>query len=163
MRRTSFENILLSSFIPSESPASFPPSLLFSLPTFSFCGFSFPSLPCSPFLFVHSLASTLIDYIYFTFFDYSSPFVFFVLCLSCFLFFSSTNSLDFQHLTVHLLVSVLSGCHPGLTEVFIETGNLSSLSLFFPLRKHCFCNLVHTGLWVLTVIWWYTFTLFSAT
>ena len=48
-----------------------------------------PSLPSPvhPFLFVRSLASTLIDYIYFTFFDYSSPFVF-VLCLSCFFFFS---------------------------------------------------------------------------
>lgn len=61
-----------------------------------------PSLssPVHPFLFVLSLASALIDYIYFTFFDYSSPFVF-VLCPSY--FFLHEFFRFFSHLTVHYL------------------------------------------------------------
>lgn len=72
------------------------------LSPFSSLSAASPSLPSHvhPFLFVHSLASTLINYIYFGFFDYSSPFVF-VLCLSYFFLYELFRFLS--HLTVHYL------------------------------------------------------------
>ena len=153
MRWTSFDNILLSSFIPFESPASFPPSLHFSPLSILFLWLLLPSPPLFtlfclsvPWRLLWLTISTLLSLI--TLLHLSL----FYACLV--FFFSSMNSLDFSapHCTFTYL-SVLSGCHPGLTEVFIDIGNLSSLFFFFPTKKKIyFCNLMHTGLWVLTVI-----------
>lgn len=139
----SWDELLLTIFC---CPLSFllkvlPPFLLLfiSLPfLFSFCGFSFPPLPCSPFS-VCPFLGVYFDWLYLLYFLW----LLFSICL-CFMpvlffFFFSINSLDFSapHCTFTYL-SVLSGCHPGLTEVFIDIGNLSSLFFFSHQEKNLF-------------------------
>lgn len=139
---TFWKSCLLSSFSSFLSP-------FYSLSVAS------PSLPSLFTLFCLSIQALYFDWLYLLYFLWLlfsiclcfMPVLFFIFFLHEFFRFFSTS------LYIYLSVSP-SGCHPGLTEVFIETGNLSSLSLFFfPTKKNIyFCNLVHTGLWVLTVI-----------
>ena len=133
------------------SPASFPPSLHFSPLSILFLWLLLPSSPLFtpsclsfPWLLLWLTISTLLSLI--TLLHLS-------LFYACLIFFYM-NSLDFSVTSLYTTyLSILSGWYPGLTEIFIETGNISSL-FFFPTKKknNYFCNLISTGLWVLTVI-----------
>lgn len=160
MRQTSFDNILLSSFIPFESPVSFPPSLHFSPLSLLFLWLLLPSPPLFtlfclsiPWFLLWSTISTLVSLI--TLLHLS-------LFYACLIFFYM-NSLDFfSHLTVHY-----SSVNPlrltPWTNWSIYRDWQPFFSFFFPLRKKfIFVTWSALAFEFWQSYWWYIFTLFSA-